>query len=166
MKLVREEKKKKVFTEDNKIYYVLDMGSYVGHKSRQWYSSKPEIWILMASDEQCKDGETLHIEALVDDCGDYMRFIMQKGDIKRVIQLQHGRVYSDTIDDSYSTYLCMDGDIYSPNQVALDEYLSYEPEFSLNDSIYEGEIPSNDSLGEFLHSNEKLRNALRNTSRR
>ena len=46
----------------------------------------------------------------------------------------------------------------------LNEYLSCEPEFSLNGTIYEGQTPSNRALEEFLHSNEKIRNALKNPS--
>ena len=174
MELVREEKNKKVFVENNKIYYMLNMGSYVGHRNRSWYASKPAFWVLMATDEKCNDGEVLHMEALVDNRGDYTRFILQKGDIKRVLQLQYGRVYSDTISDTRNgsdpiglgvTYVAMDGDIYSDEQIPLNEYLSYEPEFSLNGEVFDGDIPSNDTIIDFLNRNSQIRTAL-NTSRR
>ena len=45
MELVREEKNKKVFVENNKIYYMLNMGSYVGHRNRSWYASKPAFFL-------------------------------------------------------------------------------------------------------------------------
>lgn len=174
MELLREEKNKKVFVENYKLYHMLNMGSYVGHRNRSWYASKPAVWILMATDEKCEDGEILHMEALVDDRGDYTRFILQKGEIKRVLQLQNGRVYSDTINDTRNgadpiglgqTYVAMNGDIYSDEQIPLNEYLSYEPEFSLNGETFDGEVPSNSVIEDFLTRNNQIRTSL-NTSRR
>lgn len=175
MELVREEKNKKIFVEGNKTFYVANMGSYVGHRNRQWYSSKPEVWILMGMDEKCQDGEILHIEALVDDRGDYMRFIMQKGDIKRVLQLQNGRVYSDSINDAREgkdllgmgkTYSALDGDIYSDEQIPLYEYLSLEQRYTSNGETYDGEVPNNDVLKEYMLASENLRAAQRKASKR
>ena len=173
MELVREENNEKVFIGDNKVYYMLNMGSYVGHRNRPWYAAKPQIWILMATDEKCEDGEIFHIEALVDDRGDYTRFIMQKGDIKRVIQLQSGRVYSDTINDTRTvcdslglgeTYVALDLDIYSIERVRLGEYLESDQQFSLNGENFDGDVPSNESLKEFLSANETLRKTIKNTT--
>ena len=89
--------------------------------------------------------------------------------------MQNGSVYSDTINDTRNgsnpiglvkTYIAIDGDIYSEEQIPLDEYLSYEPEFSLNGEAFDGEVPNNSLLKAFLNSNERLRKVLQNNSSR
>ena len=169
MELIKEDLNKKIFKDgDNKIYSMLNMGSYVGHRKREWYASAPEAWRLMFFDEKREDGKECHIEALVDDNGNYMRFLIDLGNVRRAIQLHNELVFNDVIienGDSLDgaigdTYVAIDGDIYFGPKVLLEEYLSTTPEFSSGDTVFKGEIPGNDLIAEFLNKNEELKKML------
>ena len=80
MELVREENGKKIFVDGDRSYTMIDMGSYVGHMYRDWYEAAPEVWILMQSD----DGNS-KIESLVDSNGQYIRFVADEGNVRRII---------------------------------------------------------------------------------
>ena len=169
MELVSEDGKKKVYKDgDNKIYSMLDMGSYVGHRTRQWYESAPEVWMLMFYDEKREDGQDMHIEALVDDKGNYMRLLIDLGDERRSIQIHNGMVYSDTVSKMSGThdglfgdtYVALDGDIYSGSKAPLNDYLVLNPIFYLNDEVYEGELSNNDFILAFLQKNTELKEII------
>ncbi len=174
MELIKEEKNKKVFIEDDKVYTMLNMGSYVGHKHRQWYASAPEMWSLMFYDEKRDDGQELHMEALIDDSGNYIRFLVELGGQTRAIQMHNGRVFSDIITD-YSTnsneqlggvFTALDGDIYSPNSIPLNDYLFANPNFYSGDQLYEGELSNNDLIANFVNKDNELRESITNNKKR
>ena len=167
MELIEDAEKEKVFQEDDTLYTMLDMGDYIGHRDREWYQKSPERWFLMYMDKKDK---SLHIEALVDDIGNYMRFVIENEKIKRVISVNRGRVFNDLIVDKSSSdllgnsYSVLDGDIYSKEQYPLIDYLQHPLEYNIEGNELSGEIPSLDNISTFLKINEKLSNEIINGS--
>ncbi len=91
MKKIVDEKNKKIFSMARNGYSVLftllDMGEYVGHKSRQWYEKASPFWETMMIDVLSEDpNKKLSSEFLIDSNGDFQRLIItdMKG-YKRVI---------------------------------------------------------------------------------
>ena len=163
MKLVVDTKNKKIFVDGNKRYQMIDMGSYV--RNVAWYESAPEVWTLMAFDEREEDGSVFHLEALVDNRGNYIRFILEKGNQKRVILIENGQVYSDTLTDNGVTYLGVEEDIYTGNKYPLDEYLNSKVDYMSEGKIFSGKLTSNDTLKHFLSVNNELQNSLKKVIR-
>ena len=171
MDLIREEVNKKIFVDgEDKIYSMVNMGSYVGHKHRQWYESAPEMWTLMFYDEKRDDGQNLHMESLIDDSGNYTRFLIELGNQTRAIQIHNGRVYSDTITDYGrelgDSFVALDGDIYSSGSIPLRDYLITKPKFSSGDQLYEGELSNNDMIANFLNKDNELRESITDSKKR
>lgn len=175
MNLVREDKDKKIFIDgNNKFYSMINMGNYVGHRDREWYDSNPDVWVLMFYDEKRTDGKTLHIEALLDDEGNYIRFIIELEGQKRVIQLDNGKVFKDTITEIKDIsdwpfgdeFIALDEDIYSRKCVLLDSYLNSNSSFYLGDRVYSGELSNNNLIFEFLRKNDELKEKLGHSKKR
>lgn len=173
MELCKDEKTKKVFMEDeNKMYTMFDMGSYVGHKNRPWYAQKPEVWRLMFYDKKLSDGRVIHIEALVDDKGNYTRILVEMDKVRRAIQIINGMVFNDSIvkfssDDLYNEgFTFLDGDIYSEHKIALEKYLSTSKEFELDGEPYAGEVVNDALIIEFLEKNKELIEIIAEEKRR
>lgn len=159
--------KKKVFIEDGKVYTLVNMGNYVGHKNRQWYEESPDFWKLMFY-----DADDIHIEALIDDFGDYLRLIADKADVRRILQLNGNKVLSDTVckvdsdspmgfSDSCVAYHDKYGDSDNPS---INEYLTSEPVFkSDNGEEFEEEVPGNTDIIAFIDKNDNLVDVVNNT---
>jgi len=159
----------KIFSDgDNKKYTMTNMGSYVGYKSREWYEPVPEVWILTSYDEKLDNGEILHMEALVDDVGSYIRFLIDKGDKTRTIQMQYEMIYKDIITKRPNSignlggtkFVALDVDLYSGSGVLLEDYLTCQPTFSSEGEIYNGELSDNNLIAEFVRKNEELKDRL------
>lgn len=164
MELLKEEKGKKFFLEDeNKVYYMLDMGAYVGNRFRAWYEEAPEVWRLMFLDEKRQNDEITHIEALTDERGNYIRLSVDDGEVKRIIQMDNGLVFNDSIvkvsndkDMFGENYTALEGDIYSKNKIPLNEYLSQKQEFHLSGREYTGPATDNNLITNFFIKNDEL----------
>lgn len=164
MELLKEEKGKKFFLEDeNKVYCMLDMGAYVGNRFRAWYEEAPEVWRLMFLDEKRQNDEITHIEALTDERGNYIRLSVDDGEVKRTIQMDNGLVFNDSIvkvsndkDMFGENYTVLEGDIYSKNKIPLNEYLSQKQEFHLSGREYTGPATDNNLITNFFIKNDEL----------
>ena len=164
MELLKEEKGKKFFLEDeNKVYCMLDMGAYVGNRFRAWYEEAPEVWRLMFLDEKRQNDEITHIEALTDERGNYIRLSVYDGEVKRTIQMDNGLVFNDSIvkvsndkDMFGENYTALEGDIYSKNKIPLNEYLSQKQEFHLSGREYTGPATDNNLITNFFIKNDEL----------
>lgn len=92
MRLVSSSKDNKQYALDKENYSInftlMDMGTYIGHRYRQWYETAPEIWKAMGIDIESKDpSKSIHSEFLVDDKGDLLRaLIIDSNGIKRARQ--------------------------------------------------------------------------------
>ena len=116
MELLKEEKGKKFFLEDeSKVYCMLDMGAYVGNRFRAWYEEAREVWRLMFLDEKRQNDEITHIEALTDERGNYIRLSVDDGEVKRTIQMDNGLVFNDSI-----VKVSNDKDMFGENYTALE----------------------------------------------
>ena len=164
MELLKEEKGKKFFLEDeNKVYCMLDMGAYVGNRFRAWYEEAPEVWRLMFLDEKRQNDEITHIESLTDERGNYIRLSVDDGEVKRTIQMDNGLVFNDSIvkvsndkDMFGENYTALEGDIYSKNKIPLNEYLSQKQEFHLSGREYTGPATDNNLITNFFIKNDEL----------
>lgn len=164
MELLKEEKGKKFFLEDeNKVYCMLDMGAYVGNRFRAWYEEAPEVWRLMFLDEKRQNDEITHIEALTDERGNYIRLSVDDGEVNRTIQMDNGLVFNDSIvkvsndkDMFGENYTALEGDIYSKNKIPLNEYLSQKQEFHLSGREYTGPATDNNLITNFFIKNDEL----------
>lgn len=101
MRLVSNSDDNKKYALDKKDYTVLftliDMGIYIGHKTREWWMQAPEIWKAMEIDVETNNPDkNIHTEFLVDDHGEMLRTLIKdsKG-IKRI------RIYNN--DSPYNT---------------------------------------------------------------
>ena len=101
MRLVSNSEDNKQYALDKKDYSVIftlmDMGIYIGHRTREWWMEAPEIWRTMGIDIEAKDpNKSIHSEFLVDDHGEMLRTLIKdsKG-IKRI------RIYNN--DSPYNT---------------------------------------------------------------
>ena len=159
MELVREEQSKKIFNDGDTSYTMIDMGSYVGHMYRDWYETPPEVWILM----QVDDGQS-KVEGLVDSDGQYIRFIADLGSVRRVIQLNNGKVYDDSvvvgIDPFDGTmgpsYIATEKEPYSKDAETVEEYFSHDQEFLWKGTKFEGDIPGNDLFVDMIEKNVEI----------
>ncbi len=163
MELLVDNKDKKVFIDDDKYYTMLDMGVYVGYRLRLWYENNPVIWKLMLLDEVSKNGQYKHIEALIDDKGDYSRLLVEINNVKRVILINNGCVYSDSIVSNFSfdgisddSFYALDEEIYSDKIVPLDKYFGGTQSFYLKGKLYTGEVVNNNLVIDFLNKNNEL----------
>ena len=164
MELIEDLEKRKLFQEDGTTYTMLDMGSYVGHRNRPWYKHPAPKWYLMAMDDEV---ENVHVETLVDDKGHYIRFLIDKGPIRRVLLLHYGFVFSDTIvvptEEGFGkSYAALDGDAYSGEKYALEEYIASPKPFDLHGEAIPGEIPSLDIVTKYLNANNQLYEEIMN----
>lgn len=168
MELVTEDKNKKVYVDGNKTYTMLNMGNYIGYKQRQWYEQSQDIWMLMSYDEN-----NVHIESLIDDLGGYIRFIVSSNGISRVVQLNNGSVYNDSLVWNVTTdgiakesYVALDGDIYSNNKFRIDEYLSQKQAFIKDGQPYDDVVTDNTLLINYIQKNIELGELISSQSRK
>lgn len=167
MELIKEEANKLVYKDGNKIYTMLNMGNYIGHASREWWEATPEDWRLMFYEEERGNGNNLLMEALVDQFGGYMHFWISLGNMKRVICLDGGMVYRDSIVEEISSdgllgdsYVALNCDVYSSDRVLLNDYLNVRLPFKLGEQVYEGDLSDNSLIVEFLNKNDELRETM------
>ena len=166
MECILEEKTKRIYQDGNKVYTLLDMGAYVGHRSRQWYEKAPECWRLMFYDEKTEDGKICHAEALVDQFGEYTRLIIEHGSTKRVLMFTMGTVHYDAIDDTSGvkdllglgkSYYSLNKDIYDSGRPRINDYLNLEHTFISEDGkVFDKSIPSDSEVVDFFAMNDKL----------
>lgn len=90
MELIDENNERKIYQEDNRIYTMVNMGDYIGHRSREWYQKGDDAWYLMFLDEYQNNDKIRHMEALVDYTGRYLRFIIEQGNEKRIVLVGNG----------------------------------------------------------------------------
>lgn len=163
MELIVNEEKRKIYQQGNKFYTVLDMGDYVGHKSRMVFEESEEYWVLMYYED--KDNN-IKIESLVNEQGLYMRFLMDKNNVRRCIHLHDYSVYHDSVTtvnkktavfDLGKSYTALDKQYYDDNQNPLLVHLNNKPVFySRHGEIFEDDYVTNDVLIEFLLKNKEL----------
>ena len=164
MDVEKQENGNIVFNYDNGSYTFVNMGSYVGYRSREWYEKAPSCWKLMFFDEN-KEEYPVHIEALVDTNGDYSRILVKQGEFKRVLLLYRSIVDEDTIYEedpnnlfvSKNTYVAFEDKYREKRHFDLESYLGQVPQFvSKSGEIYAGNITSNDLIVNFLNANIEL----------
>ena len=95
MELLKEEKGKKFFLEDeNKVYCMLDMGAYVGNRFRAWYEEAPEVWRLMFLDEKRQNdllSSISGIQTLIT-CTGLDDFVKNRFEIDRLFHVTQGSI--------------------------------------------------------------------------
>ncbi len=163
MEKVLEKNGNITYIDGDKKYTMVNMGEYVGHAQREWYEQAPDAWRLMFYDEKTLDG-ILHMEALVDQYGDYSRFIIEQGKEKRVIQvtgdyIEEDGVYLFSEDGLFpeKEYKALERKFGSEPKESLNEYLEEDKEFVSSDGEkYEGVITSQEIVTEFLEKNKEL----------
>ena len=159
-----------VFYNDTERFTFVDMGSYVGHQSREWYEKVPSCWRLMFYDEQ-KDDSPIHIEALVDRTGYYLRIIVSQGNVRRVLLMNRNVVDEDMIYEYDSeefmfpkkVYIAFEDKYREQRHPNLQTYLSQEHRFISNDGeVYNGNVSSNSHINNFFESNIELSKRIDN----
>jgi len=61
-------------------FTILNMGDYVGHKSRQWYEEAPDFWKTMFIDICSQEPKkNMEVEFLIDDKGDMLSVTLTDG---------------------------------------------------------------------------------------
>ncbi len=115
MEIIKQEKKQALLEDviDNKKYQItmLDMGSYIGYRSRPWYSTPKPVWKAMSIDASSTEKNGFHYESLVDEYGEITRVILKSEDnsISRIRHYDFGQI-EDTIYIGKTAYK------YDPNQ--------------------------------------------------
>ena len=165
MELLLDEKNRKMFYDENvgEFYTMLDMGCYVDHRNRLWYEKESQVWRLMMVDEKPRNGHYKHIEALIDDMGNYSRIIVEVNNVKRIILLNNGRVFSDSIVSNFSfdgikdnSYYVLNEDIYSDKLLSSEEYFNNTQNFYLNGRLFNGGAVNNQFVIDFFNKNNEL----------
>ena len=153
MKILLDNVDKKIVQDENKYYTLIDMGIYIGHRSREWWEEAPKEWRLMFYEDE--DG--LKIDALVDDIGDYSRIILEKDDVRRVLQLRGNFVIEDSVYDEKegidNIYISKSID---SKPVMIDDYLKENHSAYLDGKTFNEEIPSNESVKSFIEDNDRI----------
>lgn len=167
MKLWFSDEEKRIYTEDNATYTLLNMGCYVGHRGRDVNETYPACWKLMFVDKDMFHVNDIHIEALVDETGLYSRLIMKCGWLRRIILFEKNNVIYDVIEDTMGiankrilgeVYLSKNNDL-NKKSVSISEYLNQEVSFvSLNGSFLENNPLTNEEIKLFFSKNEELSN--------
>lgn len=170
MKLIEEIKngndRRKIYCDsDNDVYELLDMGEYIGHKSRDVFDSIPENFKLMFSSHVLEDGNKVSLRALIDPyVGNYISIKMKKNNEERVITLDNGFVTEDSI------YI-FDGDkMFSSkhfkssltDRISVDEYLKTNHKF-VDDSgsvFCESSLTIDDLIINFLEKSQEFEKGM------
>lgn len=159
MEVINKSDSKIIISDENKLYTFINMGSFVGHKTREWWATPEDYWKLMFLDEVDNEKVVSHIEALINDSGGYIRIISELNGAKRIIQIENNAVYSDVIEVSEISkrYTAIDKEYYDNDKVPIFDYFNGDIKFYSDDKKeYEGKIPDNMSIIEFLVKNEEL----------
>ena len=164
MEIIENDKKEKVLIDkyDNfvKKYVFINMGDYVGYKTRQWYESAPDCFRLMICDQFQDDKIVSHIEALVDDSGEYSRIMVDKyGCFRRVILIDKGMILEDSLNKILENGF---GEEISKSFESDNNFSKVK----LRDYLQEDDIlETNDFVLEFLDTNEKFKNEFKGKKR-
>ena len=140
MEILEQDKKKALLSDEigDQTYKVtmLDMGSYIGFRSRPWYAKPAPKWRAMMIDVSSPEKVGMHYESLVDDKGDLNRVIIKSED-NRTSRI---RLYNDAWGQGIEDILHVDGHSYTydPEQKAfIDELGNTAPasQFSQYDLV-------------------------------
>lgn len=162
---------KKLYTDGENVFYTMfNMGSYIGHRTREFGDEAPDAWFLMNYRINHLDGHCEYGEALVDDAGRYLRVDISVDDVRRIIDLNGDYVITDLIhiDDntkdsrfSQTSYYALDSSIYSEGKVPTGEYFSREHEFKNKEgSVYQGLVPGDNLFIKFSNTNNVLKSMV------
>ena len=81
MELIIDEEKRKIYQQ-------------VGSRTRSVFEEVPEYWVLMYYEDK---NNNIKIESLVSEQGLYMRFLLDKNNVRRCIHLHDYSVYHDSV---------------------------------------------------------------------
>ena len=160
MKLLVDNVDKKIVQEEDKYYTLIDMGSYIGHRSRNWWEENPEEWRLMFYEDE----NGLKIDALVDDSGSYSRIILEQDGVRRILQLQGDFILEDSVYDEKEGI----NNIYVSKSIdskpeLIEDYLNVEHGAYLDGKTFDEEVPSNDKVKSFIEDNDRVIEKIINT---
>ncbi len=145
--------------DDGTIYTMINMGDYVGHRSRNWYETPSPYWSLMFVDNESKD---LHMEALIDDTGNYIDLKIACGIIKRAIAFKYGSVISDLV--MYETDELIPADAYYKveidNRIPLNKYLGNTHVYKDEDIVFDGVVPNDELIKDFFLKNKEYKEII------
>lgn len=145
MQLLSSDDKKRIYKDGNKTYYMVNMGSYVGSRSREFYKPTPSCWRLMRFEEEQTNGEVTSINALVDYNGDYISLEIKTKDMCRLINFRGNFISGDktivsrngaTLNQPSSEYLPKEK--FNTTLPQMGQYLSSNQIFTHNEFVYEG----------------------------
>ena len=125
MKLIINDKEKRIYQDDNKIYTLINMGAYVGYKTRDLFKETKDFWKLISYEDKSNKNGKLCIDTIINDEGHYVRIKMDKGEVSRYIcLLDENIVISDNLHDKQTNrdvlstndlYSAFGKDIYNKN---------------------------------------------------
>lgn len=123
-------------------------------------------WFLMFQDFYNKNDKKLfHVESLVSENGEYVRFIVQSKDFERVVVTNGKYVVSDSMfvgpsnDDIYG--LCNVYNSMTLNAQPLNDYLVDEPIFEdINGNRFETKVPTSKIIQRYILKNQVLRKQI------
>ena len=168
MNLLRGDRRKRVYAGDNnQLYTMINMATI-----ENWQDDQKSLWRLIFSDEINEENEKIHIEAQLDDEGNYNRFLIDYKNQKRSLVIRRGlvvsdRVYTDVSSDGMPNKTYTAKDEQSDKPETLSEYLLRKQKFksALNEKLH-SYIMNNDLVTDFLNINTELIEDINDTNRR
>ena len=147
-----------IATDDGTVYTMLNMGDYVGHRNRNWYETPSPYWTLIFVD---KENEDIHMEALIDDIGNYIDLKIASGNVRRAIALKYGDVISDLV--MYETNDVLPTDKYysvKDGDTSLNKYLGTPHVYKDGDKVFDGVVPSDKLIKDFFLKNDEYKKVI------
>lgn len=156
MEFIKDDEKEKILIDKNddfvKKYVFINMGDYVGYKTRKWYDDAPDCFRLMFCDQFQGNKIVSHIEALVDDLGEYSRILIDKDGFRRVILINNGMILEDTVNK-----VLENGFLEEVSKNFKTKANNNYSNIKLRDYLQANDIlGTNDFVLQFLDNNEKL----------
>lgn len=162
---------KKTYTDGEKVFYtMMNMGNYVGYRSREFGEDESAEWFLMNYKINHLNGQCEYGEALVDDTGRYLRVDISVDNVRRIIHLNGDYVITDLIcinEDETNVfsmgklYYALDTDIYSNKRVPTSKYFSMEHVFKDDkEEAYQGFVPNDSLFINFSNANNALKSIV------
>lgn len=155
----------RVYIDGNATYTIVNIGKYVGRNNDFKNQETPEYWKLMVLEKEMFDVNDIRIDALIDETGEYVRFVMVCGWLKRTILFDKDNVIYDCVENTLdiakknilgSVYKSKNND-FNKKKVSISEYFSQEVTFiSLEGNLLENNPLTNGEIRMFFIKNEEL----------
>ena len=129
MELVTENEQRKIFRDEEtgKFYTMINMGEYVGYRNRDFWQNPNDAWFLMIYDEIKNDKKISHMDALIDQSGNYTRIVLEQNSERKTMFLR-GNMISEVYTEKMNNSEKIPNYPYKSKEEKIEEFLNKNQE--------------------------------------